>query len=331
MLVHVTRFNAVQAQVAEQLEDELATIVSRLRRGDGNHPKPLRGELENIWLNDFVVTSEALRKRGGRALAWGEVSGHLVAAAEKIEIRRINGTVRDSLEYIEHAEGLSVIAIGGEKLSRGLTLEGLSVSYYLRASRMYDTLMQMGRWFGYRPGYLDLCRLYTSEELIEWYRDIAAAHEELLMEFDHMAALGRTPGDFGLRVKEHPSGLMVTAAAKMRHGRHVQVSFSGTVEETVIFDETTGVVTQNVGAGADLIRKIDGTAQRSTMLGNYLWSDVDGSEIVEFLGSYVTHENAKKADAGVLRRYVESRFLDDELVAWTVALISSTTGAAASI
>ncbi len=86
-----------------------------------------------------------------------------------------------------------MIAIGGDKLSRGLTLEGLSVSYFLRASRMYDTLMQMGRWFGYRPGYLDLCRLYTTAELRDWYRDITAANEELLLLFDEMAAIGGTP------------------------------------------------------------------------------------------------------------------------------------------
>ena len=60
------------------------------------------------------------------------------------------------------ATDLKVIAIGGDKLARGLTLEGLTVSYFLRASKMYDTLMQMGRWFGYRPGYIDVCAgLYT--------------------------------------------------------------------------------------------------------------------------------------------------------------------------
>ena len=63
--------------------------------------------------------------------------------------------------------------------SISLTLEGLSVSYFLRASRMYDSLMQMGRWFGYRPGYLDLCRLFTTSQLVKWYRHIALAETEL--------------------------------------------------------------------------------------------------------------------------------------------------------
>src|SRR5690606_6170503 len=91
---------------------------------------------------------------------------------EETRIHLVNGDSKDALEYVDHPEGLTVIAIGGDKLSRGLTLEGLSVSYYLRASRMYDTLMQMGRWFGYRPGYLDTCRLYTTDELAGWYRSV---------------------------------------------------------------------------------------------------------------------------------------------------------------
>ena len=109
--------------------------------------------------------------------------------ADKIHVRKINGTVKDALQYLDSPDGLSVVAVGGDKLSRGLTLEGLSVSYFLRSSRMYDTLMQMGRWFGYRDGYLDLCRLYTSQELALWYRDITAADEELRQEFEIMASM----------------------------------------------------------------------------------------------------------------------------------------------
>src|ERR1035438_4448439 len=87
-----------------------------------------------------------------------------------VQVKMINGTAKDALDYADsQGAGLKVIAIGGDKLARGLTLEGLCVSYFLRASRMYDTLMQMGRWFGYRPGYLDLCRLYTTPELLEWF------------------------------------------------------------------------------------------------------------------------------------------------------------------
>jgi hypothetical protein len=76
------------------------------------------------------------------------------------------GTRRDGV-------GLTAIAVGGLSLSRGLTIEGLTVSYMYRNTRMYDTLMQMGRWFGYRPGFEDLCRVHLSRDSINWYSHIA--------------------------------------------------------------------------------------------------------------------------------------------------------------
>src|SRR5262249_36977007 len=126
-----------------------------------------------------------------------------------------------------------------------LTLEGLSVSYYLRASRMYDTLMQMGRWFGYRPGYADLCRLYTTEELVGWYSHITRASEELRNLFDYMAMIGARPIDFGLRVKSHADGLMITGAVKMRHSFEVQLSFAGDISETIVFSRNSTNVQRN--------------------------------------------------------------------------------------
>jgi hypothetical protein len=127
---------------------------------------------------------------------WHQIEESLGIVAPVVRVKTINGTVRDVLDYKEaemaadhrkrmgevvawEDKGLSVIAVGGDKLSRGLTLEGLSVTYYLRASRLYDTLMQMGRWFGYRGGYSDLCRIFTTDELISWYRHIAMATQEL--------------------------------------------------------------------------------------------------------------------------------------------------------
>ena len=110
-------------------------------------------------------------------MSWDKIKSELINAVTKIEVRAVHGTknTRDleyhnieEINYGKYENGLSVIAVGGNKLARGITLEGLSVSYYLRTTRMYDSLMQMGRWFGYRPGYVDLCRLYTTEQLVNW-------------------------------------------------------------------------------------------------------------------------------------------------------------------
>ena len=123
----------------------------------------------------------------------------------KIQVKQINGSAKDTLQYKEAEDasegknlpwekrGIHIIAVGGDKLSRGLTLEGLTISYYLRASTMYDTLMQMGRWFGYRPGYLDLCRINTTSDLMENFAQIATAEKDLIEQFREMARSGATP------------------------------------------------------------------------------------------------------------------------------------------
>lgn len=323
MLVHVTRFTAVQGQVTEQIKDELASLKLRLRYGDGGG-KQLLDELRDQWENDFVPTSEHFAEPDLQQISWEEVKAQLSIAAQRIEVLTINGTARDALTYWEHRNGLSVIAVGGDKLSRGLTLEGLSVSYYLRASKMYDTLMQMGRWFGYRPGYADLCRLYTTPELREWYRDITAANQELLNLFDHMADVGGTPEDFGLRVKSHPDGLLVTAPAKMRHGERMQLSFSDSISETIVFHTEPEVIAAN----AELIERFaaelnEGASMATTSSGTVVWSGVDAADVVSFLEGFRTHERAKKAQTPLLARYIRSAVAEGELTEWTVALVAN--------
>lgn len=329
MLVHVTRFTAVQSQVYDQVRDEVEFLQQRLRRGDGERSDSLLAELKSIWESDFVPTTSLI---GGKdkTITWKTIEPLLHAAAAKIEIRKINGTAKDALEYLEHPKGLTVIAIGGEKLSRGLTLEGLSVSYYLRAARMYDTLMQMGRWFGYRPDYQDLCRLYTTGELRGWYRDITLASEELLRLLDEMAAVGSTPEQFGLRVRTHPDGLMVTAAAKMRHGEKVLLSLAGTIPETLVFDTKSEVIQANFEAGEDLVEGL-GEPDPGEPGHTRTWSGVDPSHVLNFVIRYRPDSQARKVQMEPLRRYIDSRVKAGELIEWTVALISTPDGRRYSI
>lgn len=322
MLIHVTRFTDVQDRVADQVKEELAFLTRRLAYGDGASASQLREELRNLWEQDVLPTTAAFESDAGPR-AWANVEGNLLKAASKIQVKQINGTAKDVLEYFEHPNGLSTIAIGGDKLSRGLTLEGLSVSYYLRASKMYDTLMQMGRWFGYRPGYADLCRLYTTPELVEWYRDITAANEELRKEFDHMAAIGATPEDFGLRVRNHPDGLLVTARAKMRNGQTVWVSFSNTISESILFQTAADVRQRNADVTARFLTSIEGESAAVDRRGNRLWRGVRGADVTAFLESFSTHTAATKARSDVLGKYVRARLADDELTDWSVALLSS--------
>ena len=93
-------------------------------------------------------------------------------------------------------------------------MSGLSVSYFARNSKAYDTLMQMCRWFGYRPNYGDLCKVFLPFESNAWYSFIAEAIDELYQELETMSLQEKTPMDFGLKVRSHPSNLIVTAKYK---------------------------------------------------------------------------------------------------------------------
>ena len=330
MLIHVTRFVNVQNQVAELVSFELRDLQNRIRYGDGGSSTPILEELRAMWLEDFEPTSNGVwglypdLTLRCEAVTWESVRSRLVESSQKIQVKVINGAARDALDYWDHPEGLSAIAIGGDKLSRGLTLEGLSVSYYLRASRMYDTLLQMGRWFGYRPGYVDLCRLYTTGELRDFYTHITMATEELRQEFDLMADRGMTPSDFGLRVRSHPAGLVITAANKMRNGTRMTVSYSADISETIAFERTPGVNRANLQRFERFIRSLG--SPELVKASNRIWKEVPGESVADLLEEITVHQASRKARGDYLARYIRSQNNLGGLVGWTVALISNSSG-----
>lgn len=328
MLVHVTRFVAVQQRVQEQVGAELEDIKQRLRYGDGMSKKQLLEEMEELWSRDFVPTSlEVARSIDDPEMCpvtWESVQVVLQAAAQKVTVKRISGDSMDVLDYQNAVGGTSVIAVGGDKLSRGLTLEGLSVSYFLRPSKMYDTLMQMGRWFGYRPGYLDLCRLYTNGDLIEWYQHIALAGEELRNEFELMVGANRTPRDYGLRIRSHPNGLWITSLIKMREAQTLTVSFDGRVSETTVLFKDSTNATKNLEATNRLLKALPvGASANRRATSSIVWRDVPGALVLGFLREYRTHPHAPKVNSALLAHYLISQMTAGRLVSWTVVLVSS--------
>lgn len=331
MLVHVTRFNAVQDTVHGLIEQYVRYIDQRLSRSIGHHP--ILERLERLWLEDFVPITVELEEKVPDAgpfvvSSWEEIADVLALVVGEISVRTINGTAGDVLDYADAADGLKVIAIGGDKLARGLTLEGLCTSYFLRASQMYDTLMQMGRWFGYRPGYLDVCRLYTTADLNEWFEHIADASEELRDEFDMMVESGGTPRDYGLKVVSHPV-LMVTSRLKMRSAKSLYLSFSGHVIETVALHRRKSVIERNFAAFGELITAMGPGSQNPSQQrpgsahkwNGVLWKKVPYDLVTDFLGAYETHPEAMKVNSRALREFIEAMARTKELTEWTVAVL----------
>jgi hypothetical protein len=210
---------------------------------------------------------------------------HLNDAASRIEVKSIHGGSGEALDYFDHKNGLSVIAVGGNKLSRGLTLEGLSVSYYLRASRMYDTLMQMGRWFGYRGGYVDLCRLFTSRELNEWFCHITQASEELREEFDYMSDVaGSTPEQYALKVRTHPGVLQISATNKMRSAITVQISWAGRLVESYEFKKDIAIIDNNFKNTQKFIATLP--SDFISKPNAFVWYDIPAEQVINFLKEF---------------------------------------------
>jgi hypothetical protein len=334
MLIHVTRYNAVQQEVHRQVADHVRHLRQRLSRGIDADDTVAR--LHKLWSNDFVPTTNAVLGGASNAAAWQDVLASVNDVIDDVEVRMINGTAKDALDYVEHqGSGLKVIAIGGDKLARGLTLEDLCVSYFLRASRMYDTLMQMGRWFGYRDDYLDLTRLYTTRDLVEWFCHITDAAEELREEFDLMAASGATPREYGLKVQSHPV-LMVTSPLKMRSAKNLMLSFSGQVVETVALYKDAGELSGNLRAVERLVvalgkhDAVDPVRERvsgSDRWSGFLWNQAPDSVIADFLADYRTHPAARKVNSLMLAEFIRSMSAIGELTEWTVMLMSVGSGA----
>lgn len=337
MLVHVTRFNAVQREVCHQVDKHLQHLRQAITRGIGDGP--ILDRLRQIWETDFLANHGAVRTAcpdqvPAEPESWEQIRAVLPDALAEIKVKMINGTAKDALDYADHkATGLKVIAIGGDKLARGLTLEGLCVSYFLRASKMYDTLMQMGRWFGYRPGYLDLSRLYTTEELALWFGHITDAAEELRDEFELMAQSGGTPRDYGLKVQSHPV-LMVTSPLKMRTARNLMLSFSGECLETVKLFRDAKVLQSNLDATRRLLAGL-GVSEENPERGRggsphkwkgHAWRNVPARDVLAFLNSYQTHPKANKVHSSLMAQFIESMVQVQELTRWTVALIGGGQG-----
>ncbi len=333
MLIHVTRYNKRQEKLTELVDEAFAYYKRGIDQNDPTVLELMRQTFEEdapdyssfTTTTQRILDSPLLRTLDPvvRVHTWAEVLPHLHPAMARVKVREINGRSGDVLDYYEEKEGLSVIAVGGDKLSRGLTLEGLSVSYFLRPSKMYDTLMQMGRWFGYRPGYPDLCRLFTSTELNKWFCHITLASEELRAEFNYMAANRRSPDEYALKVRTHPGGLQITAANRMKNTVQMTFSFAGRLVETYVFDRYTDTIAANLEHTQQFVASLGPNNRRATGE-SYVWDNVTAGQVIDFLNGYRVAKSLYRADSQALARFIDAQLQnkDPELTTWTLALMS---------
>ena len=331
MLVHVTRYIDVQKQVKEQIQSELDYLQRLIVFGAQPNVEPIRLEFERIFLEKLLARHAGFKSELDDIPdlpGWVEVWPAVKKKIRDIQVMMLNGDSDDALAYSEAENGLSVIAIGGDKLSRGLTLEGLSVSYFLRTSKMADTLLQMGRWFGYRPRYADLCRVYTQKSLYRVFREIAMITVELQNDLDDMAAAGKSPWDYGLKIRTPSDRLLITAAGKIRSGQQIDVRFAGELPQAQEMYVGNEEARRNMRAVEDFITEIcPGLDSFERKANNYVWRGVDVDKVLAFLQGYeavIAPSFFNKCEP--LRSYIADRKRADELIEWTVVLASKSGG-----
>jgi len=320
MLVNVSRFTAVQDQVAALVYTLVADgqkdirNYSQLPPSDALHNTTIAG-LHETWKKEF-------RDSG---IPWAQVQPALLNAALPIVVQAVNQrTGAASLDYAKYrATGLRVIAVGGNSLSRGLTLEGLSTSYFYRNSQMYDTLLQMGRWFGYRDGYADLCRIWLTDDAAHWYSHITLATDELRDEVTKMCHERRTPKDFGLMVRAHPDSLIVTAQNKMRQAQTVEriISLRKQSLETARLKSPDNINRANRTAVEHLIQSLDdaGHHYQTSPYRNPLWMRLPKLFVVSLLRSFDVHPLNITFQAKELADFIE-RTNEPTLQSWDAVL-----------
>ncbi|WP_051748532.1 Z1 domain-containing protein [Terribacillus saccharophilus] len=324
MLIHTSRFTDVQNSMCSVIDKFYKRLSNEiLYNPESDYLNRLR-----VLYEEDILQVQSLHSSLGtqyQIYSFGEVFKEVRKIIGKVEVMEINGESDDALEYEKYKEsGLNVIAIGGNKLSRGLTLDGLSISYYYRNSTMYDSLMQMGRWFGYREGYMDLCRIYTSKELAENFEHLAVVMSELREEFKKYKELDVTPEEYAAKMKDH-SSMTVTSPTKMRAAEKTP-NYSNSLQQTRIFDKNQSFFESNMKATIDLFENIgDQFIIKEDTTRYHIAKQVSSEFIIEFLKKYQTSSSASKVNSKKIANYIEDINNKGKFNKFNVAVVDVTT------
>jgi hypothetical protein len=310
MLINISHKVSLQTETYEIVSEYLDSIkrVIRFEYLKGyeylKNKKELK-HLHDIWVNDFNEEGDFV-----------DLLTTIVSKDRSIKTYLINSESTDELDYDLYPQGLHVIAIGGYSLSRGFTLEGLTTSYILRNSKMSDTILQMGRWFGYRDGYADICRIFITPKSFVWYSHIAEVIEELKNEIKILRRHKLTPKEYGLKIRNHPGALEITAKNKMRSGQSVVVSadFSATLFQSSVLSAKTNTIHKNTETLNNWIKSLGDFEKIDS---GYLWKNISNKSVSQFTSDFEMHDSY--IGGKLVGDYIKSGKIE-ELESWDVYL-----------
>lgn len=313
MLIHTSMLTKVHDAFEPLVSDFKGRTLSRLVARDEDDLERFR----TIWEGEYHRVPE---DPGHPRTMFDELRDDLAGVVSDTLVCIENNNSMSKLDYSD--ENRIRIVIGGNTLSRGLTLEGLVTSYFVRSAGAYDTLLQMGRWFGYRIGYSDLPRIWMTSELERYFQDLALVEAEIRRDIERYEAYGLTPNQLGVRIRMHPS-LAVTSRLKMRAAKKVQHSYSGDRPQTILFEHRDqNILTRNLAVACRLVRNVRGRIGAPENVGsNLLFRNVDASEVLRFFRDFSFHPENQRLRSDLLVEYVEKQLDRGGLESWSVGII----------
>ncbi|MGW6920973.1 Z1 domain-containing protein [Streptomyces sp. NPDC054950] len=321
MLIHAHSDTRVHDSYRAPLQDLRREVTEGLADGQ----PALLGELRRLWADESERVDNT--RFGVARPSFEEIVQELGEVVDSTKIVMDHYRSNDRLDY--DSGPVNVIAVGGNTLSRGLTLEGLVVSFFVRSSNVYDTLLQMGRWFGYRPGYEDLPRVFMPDEIRRWFVHLATVEEEMRKEIDRYLTEHKSPLELAVRIRCHPK-MRVTAPSKAGAAVRSAAAYGGQLIESHYFPCAPEQDVQDWhNTNAKAVRGLldaaytEGRADLGVKSGRALWRDVPLSSVMDFLNGYAFHPKSVEASRSLMRQYIVRRSQSGALVSWNVGVVGN--------
>lgn len=317
MLVNVSRFKKVQEQVFDAVSAALAQIRAAVELHSGTD---VVGSEKHPQLAALKFEFEA--HYGDVDFSWGEVKSRLIAGLLNTSVQLVNSDRKlDPNQTTKH-----VISVGGNVLSRGLTLDGLTVSYFYRVVGAADTLMQMARWFGYRPGYRDLVRVWINEDTANDFRYVTDVVSELRSQLAEMKNAGKTPREFGLAVRKHPETLRITAANKQGSAEEEMrtISLAGRRIETTKLPSSPQILRKNLSLAKSFLTSLvegSGLGWRVDGMDHPGVAGVSRKAVADFLDNFGFEPTDRLLGGSTLANAIRNSSATD-FNDWTIGLVN---------
>ena len=328
MLIHISRFTTWQTRTKKLVEEYVNELTHKLNNDLPSDQSLIYGQFEKIWYKYYAYVIENIKNYLPEDYeddylipkTFLDIQQLLVTAISDVEIKAINSETNDKLLYPDKVEK-KYIAIGGNRLSRGFTLEGLTINYFVRNTNYADTLLQMGRWFGYRPGYIDCCKLFSTSDSLEKFDMTTATIEDLEQKFiDMNRDPNNTPQKYALRVLKHYGTLKITRPAILKNTKEVNWSYSDTLLQTTKFNLENNRIENTWENFLTHIKKLDFNLTKHKGYAFFETSNIE--QLFDFLKLPNTF-NSKNSDDNYFNEIIQFIKLcnqEGKLTNWSIAI-----------